>query len=241
MLLFIPLLKAQNPSGTIQYSESIKIEFKMDGADADQLSHLIPKEQKTKKTLIFNENASLYKNIEEKIDDVIEQESNGMAIKIKIDKPKDIVYCDLKSDEKFEQREFMSRMFLIEATVSNKDWKMTGNQKMILGYPCQEATRMSDDKKIVAWFTPTIPVSFGPGSITGLPGLVLMVDINDGEQTITAENIELKEINKSELIKPKEGKKVTKEEFKKIVEEKMKEMNEENGGGGNNIIIKMRK
>lgn len=241
ILFYTPFLGAQNLSGKIQYAESIKIEFKMEGADADQFSHLVPKEQKTKKTLVFNETASLYKNMEETNDEVIEQESNGMAVRIKIDKPKDIVYCDLKNDLRWEQREFMTRLFLIESTVSHKDWKMTGNQKIIMGYPCQEATRTIDDKKIMAWFTPAIPLSYGPGGITGLPGLVLLVDINDGEQIMTAENIELKTIDQKELIKPKEGKKVSREEFKKIVDEKMKEMKEENGGGGNNVIIKMRK
>ena len=150
--------------------------------------------------------------------------------------PDNRYWCDLKNNACLDQRDFMQRKFLIERDLQSSDWKLTSNQKKILNYPCQEATRQDGDRKITAWFTPAIPVSLGPASYTGLPGLVLEVSIDDGDQTITATSVKMGETNTSAIEKPKEGKKVTQEEFDKIREEKMKEMGIENGSGGNVII-----
>src|SRR6185369_6523624 len=127
----------------------------------------------------------------------------------------------------------------IESDLSQMQWKLTGNQKMILNYPCQEAILQDTSKKVTAWFTPAIPVSTGPNGYSNLPGLVLSADIDNGKRIINATSIDLKEIDKSILVKPTEGKKVTKEAFNKIVDEKRKEMQQENGGNGD-VIIKIK-
>lgn len=158
---------------------------------------------------------------------------------IKMKAPDDKVYCDLKNKMLTEQRDFMSRKFLIESPFDKTKWKLTGNQKMILTYPCQEAVLQDTTKKVIVWFSSAIPLSSGPNGYANLPGMILAADIDDGKRKITATNVELKEIDKTILLKPKEGKKTSKEEFSKIVEQKKKEMEEENGGKGN-IIIKIK-
>ena len=99
-----------------------------------------------------------------------------------------------------------------------EDWKITGQQKMILDYPCMMASR-TDTAGVVtkAWFTPAIPVSTGPSIFSNLPGLVLEVDIDDGSRTFTAKSIKLEEPEKGLLKKPKDGKKVTQDEYDEIV------------------------
>ncbi len=130
----------------------------------------------------------------------------------------------------------MTRIFLIKGDPEKGNWKLTSNQKMILGFPCQEATQITEKDTINAWFTPAIPVSAGPSNYVNLPGLVLEVNINNGKRMIVAQNIDFKKIDKKLIAKPKKGKKVTKEEFKKIMEEKMKEMGIENGEGGTRTV-----
>jgi GLPGLI family protein len=122
-------------------------------------------------------------------------------------------------------------MFLIEGSMETSPWKLTGNEKAILGYTCQEAVMEKDSIKTVAWFTPAIPVAAGPANYNNLPGLVLEVNYNDGKRVITAVSVDEK-VDVANLVKPKEGKKVTKEEFQKIMDEKMKEMGIERGEGG---------
>ncbi len=55
------------------------------------------------------------------------------------------------------------------AKLKDKEWQITKETDTILGYPVIKAVQ---GKKVV-WFTPNIPVPFGPGETHGLPGLVL--------------------------------------------------------------------
>ena len=62
-----------------------------------------------------------------------------------------------------------------------------------------------------------------------MPGAILMLSVNDGQVEIKATKVDLKNIK--EIKKPKDGKKVSLEEYDKIKEEKMKEMEDEYGAG----------
>jgi GLPGLI family protein len=61
------------------------------------------------------------------------------------------------------------------------DWELTNETKTINGYICYKATSIYHNQswndnpklKVTAWYTPKIPVSFGPNGYYGLPGLVL--------------------------------------------------------------------
>lgn len=225
-------------SGTVFYEQVVKLDIKLEG-DAANFAHLLPKERKSKKLLYFNKESALYQNSKEVDED--ETMGNESGIMIKRMEPDNKMFTDLKNKKQIEQREFMTRLFLIEHKTGGSKWKLTGNQKTILSYSCQEATKEDDGKKIKAWFCPAIPVSIGPGRYGDLPGLILEVDINDGQNVTTAKSIDPKPVDKKLLIKPKKGKKVTDEEFKKIVAEKMKEMGLEGGEGGHQIMIKIKK
>ena len=232
--------KETNNSGTVRYEEKIKIEIKLEGESA-QYSDMLPKEQTSQKVLYFSPEASVYQNEnDKKKEEAMEQESAGTMVHFQVYQADDKIYRDLKENKRIEQREFMTRMFLIESDAGKTDWKLTGNQKTILNFPCQEALREEDGKKIRAWFTPAIPVSTGPGNHGNLPGLILSVDIDEGERTITATSVDLAAVEKKLLSKPKEGKKVTEAKFNEIRDEKLKEMGAE-GGGGQHVVIKIQR
>ncbi len=235
-LLAFTLLGAQSDpaktikSGKVVYEETMKIEIHLEG-DAAALAASLPKERKSKKSLIFNEGASLYTNVkqEEATAEQVAGEGNTMVM-MKMMEPDNKMYTDFAAKKQIEQREFMTRMFLIEKELGVSDWKLTGNTKDVLGYSCQEATRLSKDSTaIVAWFAPALPIPAGPGEYLNLPGMVLAVDLDNGKRTIVAQSIEPAVVDNKMLAKPKEGKKTTEAEFKKIVEDKMKEMGVQNG------------
>lgn len=52
-------------------------------------------------------------------------------------------------------------------------WKITGNQKTIGPYKCQEARGSFRGRTYSVWFTPDLPVPFGPWKLQGLPGLIV--------------------------------------------------------------------
>jgi GLPGLI family protein len=160
---------------------------------------------------------------------------------IRMAEPENKTYTDLKTGQQIEQKEFMSRMFLIESELPTGDWRLTGQQKMILEYPCQQAISKEEEKEVVAWFTPAIAIAAGPGKFGNLPGLVLEVNIDEGDRVLVAKYIELKELDKALLKKPNKGKNVTEEEYDAIVEAKMKEMGvEREGGSGHAVVVKIR-
>ena len=235
---FFAALASAQISGTVNYTEKIRLDLKLEGPAAAMMDSL-PKEQSVPMVLYFNEDESLYlpDKSKNKTSD-IDKEDNGAHLVIKMDHPESRTYRDIKNKMLLQQREFMGRKFLITSDGIKSDWKLTGKQKTILGYTCQEATKQDKDRKIIAWFAPSIAVPTGPASGGDLPGLILEEDINDGKIIVTATHIDLKPVDKSLLQKPKEGKKMTKEEFDKMVEEKTREMNLEGGGQNGQIIIR---
>lgn len=240
LFLTLTLLAQDNQEGKVWYEEVMKLEIKLDG-DAAQFAHALPKERKSQKELLFTPDASLYHNNKdaENAEDVAMQQGD-MAVQIKMMEPDEKFFIDLKKNKSIEKKEFMTRNFLIENDIEASGWKLTGQQKSILDYPCQQAVKTDEEgKETIAWFTPAIPVSSGPSSFVGLPGLVLEVTLKDGDHTIKAKKVELVSVDQKDLVKPKKGKKVSQEEYDQIVEEKMKEMGAERGEGGGTFIMKI--
>jgi len=231
---------AQTKNAKVTYEERIALKIELEG-EAAQFASMLPKEQKATKALHFNEEGSIFiTETAPKATEINQETEGGGEVKIKMNRPEEITFCDLKKNKKVEQKEFMTRKFIIESDISMGTWKLTGNQKTILGFPCQEAVREDSVKKSIAWFTPAIPVSIGPSGFEGLPGLVLEVNVNNGEYTLNASKVESGMADAKLLVKPTEGKKMTKEAYKKMVDEKTAEMRKLNGGGGKgNVIIKV--
>ncbi|MHC1778065.1 MAG: GLPGLI family protein [Lentimicrobium sp.] len=229
-------LTASAQQGTVVYNETMKLEIHIEGMGAD-MADMLPKERKSEKLLHYSPDASIYLNGKQKEDqEVTEEMAGGGTMVIKMDEPDEQLYFDIKNQKVIEQRDFMSRMFLIESAVDSIPWKLTGNRRDILGYPCLEAFYNSDSVKTVAWFTPSIAIPTGPARYHGLPGLILEVNVNEGKRLITAASITPGDVSEL-LVKPKKGKKVTREEFNEMVEEKT---GENQGEGGEVIMIKIR-
>ena len=232
-------------SGDVIYEEVVKMDIQLDGVD-EHIAAQIPKERKSEKILHFNEEVAVYENHEsENPEDAMPQEGGGIMIRMQ--SPDNKTYIDLANKKVIEQKEFMSRVFLIESELEEQKWKISGKQKKILDYSCMEATREVDGKEVRAWFTPQIAVPAGPGKFSDLPGLVLAVERQDGDYSIEALSVELKPLDKELLKKPGKGKKVSQEEYLAIVEEKMKEMGMEgegswhgDGGGENTATVVIR-
>ncbi|MCI4669721.1 MAG: GLPGLI family protein [Bacteroidia bacterium] len=237
-LLFLPLaLIGQNNSGYVTFEEKINLHKQLKTDDPD-LMKMIPEFKTDQKILLFSPEACLYRSpLKEDKDMEVEKSTDDGEMKMVIKSSKNELFRDLKTSKTIEQKEFMTRTFLIEGELPKKNWKITGKQETIAGFLCMEAV-LDDTSKTTAWFTPQIPVSAGPGVYGDLPGLILKVSVNDDTQLWVAQKVELKAIDSSKFVAPTQGKKVSREKFKEIVEEKMKEMQEASGGGGMIKIIK---
>ena len=169
-------------------------------------------------------------------------EGEGVRIKMLVS-GENKLFTDLKNKKILEQRDFMNRIFLVEDELKEGGWKMTGNQKIILDYPCMEAVKTDTAGVMTSvWFAPSFKIQGGPAKFSNLPGMVLEVNIKDGSHTYIAKSIEPVSIKDLKILKPRDGKRVTEAEYRKIMADKMKEMgiDDANGGDGTHmrIIIK---
>ena len=95
---------------------------------------------------------------------------------------------------------------------------ITQESKMINNYLVFKATRSNGN--IIAWYTPKIPIGFGPKGEYGLPGLILELEI--GNIVFKTTKIILNPKEEIKIKEPKGGKRVSYEEYKEIVKKAKK-------------------
>jgi GLPGLI family protein len=94
-----------------------------------------------------------------------------------------------------------------------------------------KATAQEDSAAVEAWFTPQIPLPGGPGHYRGLPGMILVVSVDDGRIQYTATEVAMAAVAEGVIVEPTEGESVTREEYDAVVIEKMEELRRTRGGG----------
>ena len=239
----------QQQQGRIVYERTIEMQIRFAGNGGDDIGQLLPRTRTDKVEVLFANNQSLRRILQDEVPDEGNFSGNGMQIRVMTAGADDVIYHHFGEQRTVEQREFATKKYLISDSIQQLNWKLTGETKEVLGYLCQQAIaqritkRMAmtvdngvmkreevpDTLNITAWFAPAIPVSAGPEYQGQLPGLIMALDINNGRQVYRA--VEFKpEVDIKAIKEPKNGKKVTAEEFRKEREKMMQEM-ERNGGG----------
>ncbi|NQV71552.1 GLPGLI family protein [bacterium] len=241
LLISLSPLMATAQSGSITYERVVKIDIDLP-PEMESMRAQIPTENKSSLVLYFNELESLMKAApKEEKEDLNVVRGNGMAMMFGgRGNDENETYMNLDEGSITEKRDFMGRTFLIGGEQPTYAWKLTGEQSEYMGYAVQRATAVRDSTTIEAWFSPDIPVSAGPEMFTGLPGMILVLSINDGKMQYAAKSINLDGLEDGAIVAPKEGKKVSRAEFDQIMEEKMKEMQAQFGGRGGNAVRIMR-
>lgn len=235
LLAFSLTVFGQQTQGTIEYQETMKI--KMNLPEGIKIDKEIPNTRTSNKILYFNATESIYLNGKKQEKNEHNFSSGNASVVIKMDEPENQYYKNIEEDAKIQKQDFFGKTFLIGDQLKNYAWKLTGKQKKILDYVCQEATYTSEEDTVSAWFAPQIPVSNGPAGYGKLPGMILEISKNSEQVVITATKIS-DTLPEDKLVAPKKGKKVNQEAFDKIKEEKMAEMKKMYGGSGNMIMIK---
>ncbi len=245
---------SQQQQGTVVYDRVVQMQLNVQ--DNDGVSQMMPKTKTDRFELIFGNNKSIYKHVDEETNG---DESGGEGIQIRMVTPgeNDIVFSDFSNNRKVEQREAFERTFIVADSIHRLNWKLSPETKQILGHSCQKATAQNigkrmqmnidngkmerkevpDTSEIIAWFTSDIPVPAGPEVQGQLPGLILGLDMNHGRMIYTATELNAK-ADVAAIKEPSKGKKVTPAQFIEERNKMMDEMQKNNGGGGNRIIIR---
>ncbi len=204
-------------------------------------------------TLLFNKHEAVYEENEEL--EKPSAPSGGFSVSISMTGGGK-KYMNTKEKISLEEDEVFEKEFLIEEPLVQPDWKLINESKKIGEYSCFKAElivpvtdvqkqnyqdflkreekkpalfKMEEpkDKVITAWYTPEIPMSFGPDNYWGLPGLIL--EINEENMIILCSKVVLNTKSKLNVKRPKKGDKVSQKEFDAIQKKKLDSMKNEDG------------
>lgn len=132
-------------------------------------------------------------------------------------------YVNEGTKEQLKKIDFIGENFIIKSKIKS-NWILTQETKQIGNYICYRAILNQSNKQkltkiklpeINAWYSPKIPLRFGPKGYGNLPGLILKLSI--GPISYVATKIELNSNEKVKIIKPKKGKLITEKEFNEIL------------------------
>lgn len=237
MLMAFSLTHAQDhATGKITFEEKMDLHRNLPPERQD-MKDMMPQFNSSFWELTYHGDESLYQ-AQKQEETEYSSTQGGAHMMMRFGRDNRILYKNLADAKMIDSREFMQKQFLITGPPTARKWKIGTEQKEILGYPCFQASfRVDSATQIVAWFTPQLEQANGPSDYQGLPGMILQIDVNNGERTLTATNIQFDSVDTSIIIAPTKGKEVTDEEFKKIREEKMKEMGIQGGGPGPQMHI----
>ena len=201
-------LHAQVKEGKIIYEQKIDLHRRMQD---EQMKSTVPNFRTSMFTLDFADNQSFYK-IQEEEPDITENTGNGNMI-MRFAGTNAEYYKNFSTQRQVEKKELADKDYIIEDSLRHMDWKLLDGSKLILGYPCKKASgKTARGTEVEAWYTEDIPVSSGPETFHGLPGMILQVNINKAEFVITAVSID-KTADRKALKAPAKGKKITPQDF----------------------------
>lgn len=228
LLLLSYGLSAQIEEGTITYNRKtdwISIMSKLpyisqEEVDRSTLTWGKEENKGTDLTLTFKDNKSVYTYSEE-------QTANEWGWR----RNEILLIRDYAKKTIKDLRGEMGVTFLIEDELKRTKWKILNEIKEIEGYLCMKAETTDPIKgqTIHAWFTDGITFSGGPEGFGGLPGMILEIDINEGDAVITATKVNLEApVEKLPIPKKMKGKKISRTELDNRIEKYIAESIEGN-------------
>ncbi len=138
-----------------------------------------------------------------------------------------VFYYNATTHECINQRKTLGKTFLV--TSDPLQWETHNESKKIGNYTCYKATTNQEielnngQRKtflITAWYTPEIPISFGPKNYGGLPGLIIESDMN-GAFRFIASKINVNPKKEVIIQRPTKGEPITEKELEKRLNKAM--------------------
>lgn len=172
----------------------------MMGGSFDDYKKSLPQFKILKSTLTFSDNKTLFTPI-------VETGGHGIFGGSPESEQSNITYTDLSTNTFTTEKTFFEETFLIKDSPRKINWKLTSEMRDIAGYECRRANAIiMDSVYVVAFYTDKIPVSGGPESFTGLPGMILGVALPHDNITWFAKTVTDKYVPITEIKPPVKGK-----------------------------------
>lgn len=156
---------------------------------------------KFRSSLTFNTDKSLFKPNEE--------DNNNAKVGYWVGNITQIneVATDFKTNKFTTKKKVFEEEFLVKDSLRKIDWKITSEVRNIAGFNCRRANAIiMDSVYVVAFYTDQIPVSGGPESFNGLPGMILGVALPYEHVTWFATKVSDIPVPEKNLVVPIKGK-----------------------------------
>jgi len=167
----------------------------------EQYKKTKPQFRALKSTLTFSKDKTLFSPAP------ADESDRGWFSDIPATTQNNIIYTDLSTNTSIVQKTVFEETFLVRDSTRKINWKITSETRDIAGYSCRRANAIiMDSIYVVAFYTDEIPVSGGPESFTGLPGMILGVALPHENMSWFAKLVTDKSLPSGTLIAPKKGK-----------------------------------
>jgi GLPGLI family protein len=172
-----------------------------------------------KSTLSFSKDKTIFNPVKAK-----ETQSNGFFSGEPAAQQNNLIYTDLASGISTSQKTVFEETFLLRDSTRKINWKITDETREIAGYSCRRANAIvMDSVYVVAFYTDQIPVSGGPESFSGLPGMILGVALPHDNTTWFATKVTDAAVAANVIVAPVKGKPTTVAAFKLFLTDALKD------------------
>jgi GLPGLI family protein len=177
-----------------------------------------PQFKELKSTLMFADNKTLFTPVG--VNTSITSFFNDPQISMQ----NNIVYSGLNNKQLISKRKIFDDTYLLKDSLRNIKWKFTDEVRDIAGYPCHRANGLVlDSVYVVAFYTDKIPVSGGPESFGGLPGMILQLALPHENVSWVAIKVEDIDLPVNSVVPPNEGRIINYSDLTKTIRNVYKE------------------
>lgn len=104
--------------------------------------------------------------------------------------PNDYILYDYKNKKVEIIEDLGKKVFSVPDTFNELKWDLQKESKTVNGIECFKASTTFRGNNWDVWYAPSLPYSYGPWKLHGLPGLILEMKSTDGFYTLIADKVE---------------------------------------------------
>ncbi|MDQ8053139.1 MAG: GLPGLI family protein [Pedobacter sp.] len=170
-----------------------------------------------KSTLTFGRDQTLFAP-------VAEQVMQNSWYNMPLAQQNNLIYTQTAAGTSVTQKKIFEETYLVKDSTRKINWKITSEIRNIAGYDCRRANALiMDSVYVVAFYTEEIPVSGGPESFSGLPGMILGVALPYEHVTWFATSVIDQPVGDDKLKAPIKGKITDQKKLMGTLKEALKE------------------
>ncbi len=218
LIIIIPVtIHAQISNGVIEYSVEI-LEIEQEKKIDKKYSNLMSNSRNSSRNITFELLMSDNKFLFHHKNNLVSDNDKFYKMALIFVEGNDKFFIDKKKDIYINQKSLLGELINIESKVPVISWILSDDRKLINGFQCKKAYFLVEkenqnrrySEKIIAWYTPEIPIDNGPKCYQGLGGLIL--ELQEGNVVYKVSSINLSTLDQ-EIKKPESKILMTKEEF----------------------------